>query len=243
MPARVTPVTVLSDSSTSGRARPKSTSFTPCGVRNTFDGFRSRWMMPRACSADRAASMPNPMGSACAALSGPRRRRSDNTSPSRSSMAMNSTPRVLADLVDLADVRMVDAGCGARLAPEPFARRVLVGERQHHFQRDRALQPFVARGIDYAHAAFAELVRNRIVADARRMADLLRRIGRQARRWGRSRCNARQPVVQCTQRPPRGFVYELVSHGTSRSYPRTPVTLGRVLQQQGPSSVGHGWPN
>ena len=34
-----------------GRARPKSSSFTPCGVRNTLDGLRSRWTMPRACSA------------------------------------------------------------------------------------------------------------------------------------------------------------------------------------------------
>ena len=29
-----------------GLARPKSSSFTPCGVRNRFDGFRSRWITP-----------------------------------------------------------------------------------------------------------------------------------------------------------------------------------------------------
>ena len=33
---------------TSGRARPKSSSLTPWAVKNTFDGLRSRWTMPRA---------------------------------------------------------------------------------------------------------------------------------------------------------------------------------------------------
>ena len=75
-----------------GRARPKSSSFTPCGVRNTLDGLRSRWTMPRACSADNAASIPRPMGIVSATLSGPRRRRSASASPSSSSMAMNSSP-------------------------------------------------------------------------------------------------------------------------------------------------------
>ena len=61
------------------------------------------------------------------------------TSPSSSSMAMNSSPRVLADLVDLADVRMIDAGRGAGLAPEALARGLVVGQRRHRLQRDRAL--------------------------------------------------------------------------------------------------------
>ena len=36
---------------------------------------------------------------------------------------------VFADLVDLADVRMVDAGRGARFAPEALARRLVAGDR------------------------------------------------------------------------------------------------------------------
>ena len=36
---------------------------------------------------------------------------------------------VFADLVDLADVRMVDAGRGARLAPEALARRLVAWRR------------------------------------------------------------------------------------------------------------------
>ena len=40
-------------------------------------------------------------------------------------MAMKSAPCVLADLVNLADVRVIDAGRGAGLAPEPLARGVV----------------------------------------------------------------------------------------------------------------------
>ncbi len=91
-PVRVSPVAGLSAPSSSGRARPKSRSFTPWAVRKTLDGFRSRWTMPRACSAESAASMPSPIGSASEVLSGPRCSRSASDSPSRSSIAMNRRP-------------------------------------------------------------------------------------------------------------------------------------------------------
>ena len=62
MPVCVNPAIELSAGSVSGRARPKSSSLTPFGVRKTFDGLRSRWTMPRVCSADSAARMPRPIG-------------------------------------------------------------------------------------------------------------------------------------------------------------------------------------
>ena len=95
MPVRVRSVGELSDRASSGlagRARPKSSSFTPCRVRNTLDGLRSRWMTPRACRAWSAASTARPIGTASERLSAPCRRRSDSASPSSSSMAMNSSP-------------------------------------------------------------------------------------------------------------------------------------------------------
>ncbi len=73
---------------------------------------------------------------------------------------------VLADLVDLADVGVVHAGGGAGLAPEAAPRRVVVAARDH-LQRDRPFEPLVARRIDDAHAALAQLVRDRVVSDAR----------------------------------------------------------------------------
>ena len=203
-----------------GRARPKSSSLTPWGVRKTFDGLRSRWTMPRACSADSAASIPSPIGTAWDTLKGPRRRRSPSASPSSSSMAMNSCP-VFADLVDLADVRMIDTGRRARFPPEPFARRLIAAHRQHRLERDDTLQPFVARCIDDAHPAFAELASNGVVPNPRWQA-LSRWAGR-ARRGIRRRRRSYEPVVQDAQPSFGCVVSRLVRHKNlsvtkSRSY-------------------------
>ena len=75
---------------------------------------------------------------------------------------------LFADFVDLADVRMVDAGGRAGLAPEPPACRLVVLERQHHLQRHGPLQPLIVRQVDDAHPASAELPADRVVGDLRR---------------------------------------------------------------------------
>ena len=72
-----------------GRARPKSSSLTPCGVRNRFDGFRSRWISPRACRASRASRICRAMVEVSAGDSGPRARRAPSDSPASSSIARN----------------------------------------------------------------------------------------------------------------------------------------------------------
>ena len=92
-PGRVRSESGLIVSSGSGRARPKSSSFTPCGVRKTLDGLRSRWTMPRACRAESAASISSAMGMACETVMAPCFSRSESASPSSSSMAMKSSPR------------------------------------------------------------------------------------------------------------------------------------------------------
>ena len=78
----------------SGRARPKSSSFTPCGVRKVFEGFRSRWSVA-ASSWSACERGEHPAARAAAprrAHSGPRLRRSASDSPSSSSIAMKSCP-------------------------------------------------------------------------------------------------------------------------------------------------------
>ena len=74
----------------------------------------------------------------------------------------------LADFVQLTDVRMIDAGGKASLAPETLARgrvsRALVSE---HFQGDRPFQLLVERRVDHAHAAFTQRVGNTVSANAR----------------------------------------------------------------------------
>ena len=72
---------------------------------------------------------------------------------------------LFADLVDLADIRMIDAGGGSRFAPEALPRCFVVHPRRHHFQSHAALQPLVARCVDDAHPAFPDLARDRVVRD------------------------------------------------------------------------------
>ena len=73
---------------------------------------------------------------------------------------------VLADIVDRADVRMIECRGGAGLALEPFDRtripRQLFGEE---FQCDGTPQPRVFRPVDDAHAALTQLFQNAIVRD------------------------------------------------------------------------------
>ena len=77
----------------------------------------------------------------------------------------------LADLVQLTDVRMIDAGGKASLARETLAcgrvSRALVPE---HFQGDRPFQLFVQRRIDHAHAAFTQRVGDAVSTDTCRHA-------------------------------------------------------------------------
>ena len=72
---------------------------------------------------------------------------------------------VFADLVELADVRMADARGGARLAQEARLRGLVVFGQRHDLHGDRALQPVVARRVDDAHPAFADLAQHRVAAD------------------------------------------------------------------------------
>ena len=61
------------------------------------------------------------------------------------------------DVVDRADVRMVERGDGAGLAFEPRARIGIGGDLgRQDFDRDRAVEPRIAGAIDLAHAARAE---------------------------------------------------------------------------------------
>src|SRR4029453_19415122 len=72
-----------------------------------------------------------------------------------------------ADLVYLADVRMVHARRGAGFAPEPPTGGLVVWEREHLFQREAPLQPLVVGLVDHAHATGAELAADRVMADPR----------------------------------------------------------------------------
>src|SRR5690242_4049176 len=58
---------------------------------------------------------------------------------------------LFVDLVDLADVRMIDAGRGARFSPEAPTGRFIAAQRRHRLEGDRAPEPLVTRLVDDAH--------------------------------------------------------------------------------------------
>ena len=90
VPAIVSDGAVRAVSGRVWRASPKSSSFTPCAVRKTLAGLRSRWINPTACNDDTASINGRITAMASASDIGPRPRRSDSGSPSSSSITRNS---------------------------------------------------------------------------------------------------------------------------------------------------------
>ena len=98
-------------------------------------------------------------------------------------MAMNACPSLLADVVDGADVGMVQCGSGLGFALEARERlRVAGNVFRQELQGDEAVEPSVLGLVDHTHAAAAELLDDAVVAqvlvDNRRMADFVSAIGK-----------------------------------------------------------------
>src|SRR6185436_9013324 len=92
---------------------------------------------------------------------------------------------LLADVVELADVRMVDAGGRPRLALEAPARGVVAAQGAHLLERDGAAEPLVPGCVDDAHAALAERARHGVVPDPGREARARPAVRSRARPAGR----------------------------------------------------------
>ena len=125
-------------------------------------------MMPRACSADSADRMPRPIGSISATFNGPAVESLGERLALEQLHGDEQLAVIVTDLVELAHVRMVDAGRGARLAPEPLARRLVSRGRRDRLEGDDAPEPLVARGVDDPHAALAQGAGDDVVPDAGR---------------------------------------------------------------------------
>ena len=73
-----------------------------------------------------------------------------------------------ADVVQGADVRVVDLGDGARLALEALARFRVVGHAgRKHLDRDEAVEAGIARPEDLAHPARAQRLENLVRTETR----------------------------------------------------------------------------
>ena len=76
------------------------------------------------------------------------------------------TPFEFSDVVNGANARMIQRGCGARFAPEPFDRlRVLGNVFGKKFQRNVPAEPRVFGFIDDAHASAADFFEDGIMGD------------------------------------------------------------------------------
>ena len=72
-------------------------------------------------------------------------------------MTRKSVPILLADVVQGADVRVVQAGDGLGFPLEALAEIGIVGDmRQEHLDGDGAIQPGVGSFVDFSHAPSAE---------------------------------------------------------------------------------------
>jgi hypothetical protein len=72
---------------------------------------------------------------------------------------------LLAQLVDLTDVGMTDAGGGPGLADEAIAEGRVPAERPNPFDRDQAAQALVPSLVDYPHATLAQLPGEDVMAN------------------------------------------------------------------------------
>ena len=140
----------------------------PRSVMKIFPGLMSRWTMPIECAASSASaiSMPNSTD-----LKDLERRPRQPFVQRLALQPFHDDERlavVFADIVDGADVRVVEGGRGARFDAEAFDRlaiaRQFLGDE---LKSDRTSQAAVIGAKDHAHATRAELrddaiVRNRL---------------------------------------------------------------------------------
>jgi len=132
-------------------------------------GLMSRWTMPRACAASSASaiwaarSRSVSIGSACPSM------RCFRVWPFEQLHHDEVLPvviRCLPDVVNGADMRMVERGCGSRFALKTLHRLRVGGEvRREELQGHLSSEPRVFRAVDDAHAAAAKHVQHAIVGD------------------------------------------------------------------------------
>ena len=146
---RLTGVTAL--------ARPKSISLAPDLVSMMLPGFRSRWTTPLRW----ARSSPSAISAPDAEYLLQRERTFDQARTQRLAFQILhhqvADSVLLADVIELADVGVIERRNGARLALETFFGVALVGKMlRQNLDGDGSLQAGVAGAVDLTHAAGAD---------------------------------------------------------------------------------------
>ena len=137
---------------------PKSRTFArPSRVIMMLAGLMSRWTMPLACAAASAAATCAPYSSAVAIGSGALREHPIERRALDQLHRDEGRARVLVDVVDRDDVRVVEGGGRARLLHEPPV-AIGIGRRfwRQHLDGDGPAEPRIDGAVDHAHAAAAD---------------------------------------------------------------------------------------
>ncbi len=148
-------------------ARPKSTTFTwPRLVMKMLPGLMSRWRMPSVCAASSASatvmamSMTRSTGQRPGAEDLVERRPVDQLHDDEAAAF------VLADVVEGADVGVVEGRGGAGFALEPLGGERIGRHRLgQELQRDVAAEAEILGAVDHAHAAGTQPIDDAVVRD------------------------------------------------------------------------------
>ena len=148
-----------------GRARPKSSSFAPARVIMTLPGFKSRCTIPRRCAASRAEADLHAVAQEVlhrqGSLREPLRERLAVDQLEHEVVQLLAPNRLAPDVVERADVGVVEGGDALRLALEARLELGVGGEvRGEELQGHVAIEAGVPGLVDLAHAAGPELRRD-----------------------------------------------------------------------------------
>ena len=107
-------------------------------LKRMLAGLRSRWMIPRECACSTAQATVSSNRAVARGSCGLPSQMVRQRTPFDQLQRQEQVALVLNDLMDLDDVRMVQAGEGLRL--EPRARRLRAGAGLQMFERDEAVK-------------------------------------------------------------------------------------------------------
>ena len=135
-------------------AKPKSSSFVPDLVSMMLPGFRSRCVTPLRCALSSASEISMAYCNTCSSGSGPFSSRCASVSPSRYSITKIINAVLMADVVEGADVRMIQAGDGLCFALESLAQFGTVRKMSgKNLDGNDAIEAGIAGFINLAHSA------------------------------------------------------------------------------------------
>src|SRR5207245_6046823 len=157
-------------------AKPKSRILAwPRWVTKIFAGLMSRCTIPLECAASKASEIWMASSSSVSILSGLFSMRVRSVCPSSNSMANEGLSVELVDVMNGADIGVIERGSGLRFAPEALQGLMIFGRPfRQELKRHGATQLGVFRLKDHTHTAPAALFHDPIVRDG--LADHGRRL-------------------------------------------------------------------